>query len=162
MKKLFFIVLGVGIILILSQPSFAQYELSFTGNSFNSPNNAQSIDKHYTGWVSTYGQLHCQLNFPHWVSGYNVSRISATYYDNSLSYLGVGLYKVDRWSGSSTYVCYMTSEGAVDGIRYMNLPKSQMTAYGLDNNRYAWYIYAYSGSETNIRLHSVTVRWEYP
>jgi len=163
MKKVFFIALGVGMILLISsQPSFAQfYELSFTGNSFNPRLYSQQFDRHYDGYItSQQGQLSCQLNFPWWATGYNISRLSATFYDNSANYLRVAIVKVDRWTGNDTQVATVQSTGAVNAIRYMNVPKSSMSAYGIDNNRYAFFIYLYFAGSSDLRLHEVTVRWE--
>jgi hypothetical protein len=104
------------------------------------------------------------VNFPDSANGMQVTRLSCTLVDNSATgYLQVQLYKVDRWSGLSTLVGYLTTSAAFtsSSVIYLNIPKSQMNARGIDNNRWAWYLTAYfSEGNTVMGLSHVTISYE--
>jgi len=164
MKKVLFMVLGISALLFLcAVPSLAQiYELSFTGTTFNTPNETQSYNATFAGYMQTNGQLRGQLNFPSWASGLKISRLSATVYDNDAGgYVGIGIQKVDRWTGAKTQLCYIMSPGESTSVQFLNVPASSMTSRGIDNNRYSFYFYAFIGSNTSdLRLITVTVRFQ--
>ena len=163
MKKVFFMTLGISALLFLcAVPSLAQiYELSFTGTTFNTSNETQSYTANFNGYMQTSGQLRGQLNFPSWASGLNVSRLSATVYDNTTGYVGIGIEKVDRWTGNRTQLCYIMSPGESTSVQFLNVPGSAMTARGIDNNRYSFYFYSFISTNTSdLRLITVTVRFQ--
>jgi len=172
MKKRLFLFLGIGAFLILSSTFGVADELSFNGIHFTPAFSHYDVAKSLSGYVyqdgASGGWMSAPVVFPNSASGMNVTRLSVTYWDNDpLYYLRVRLYKTDRWSGSSTMVADLESGAgeASASISYMNMPKSQMTAYGIDNNRYAWYLYFWRSDSdgsagTDMRLNHVTIRYE--
>jgi hypothetical protein len=85
-------------------------------------------------------------------------------WDSSVSgELTVVLGKVDRWTANTSYVASKSTgiTAAVSSLQYMNLPKSQMVARGIDNNRWAWFLRVdFSEGNTSLYLHHVTIRYE--
>ena len=167
MKKVLTLIVGLGILLFLTTPSYSQlYELSYPGNAFTPSTNTAGYTKHSEGSIYLDGahQMNCTVNFPASANGMQVARISLTYVDNDSGggYVGVTLYKLDRWSGNATVVgsLYSSGSGASPDIRYLNIPKSMLAARGIDNNRYSWYLYGYSTGGVNQRIFQVTIRYE--
>jgi len=169
MKKI--TLLGTSLLLLLflfsSYGQAQTYHLSFSGNVFNGNEPSRDFFKAANGYLympSGNGTHVAQVNFPDSANGMGVSRLSVSYLDNNSSdYLLVHLSKVDRWNGTWTQVASVSSNGLLNStdIRYLNIPKSQMTGRGIDNNRYAWYLVVYfSGSGNTLRLYNVTVRYE--
>ena len=170
MKKRLFLILGIGALLILSSTFSVSDELSFCGIHFTHSQSNYEHDQDLNGSIhqeGSAGWMTAALVFPNSATGMQVSRFSVTYVDNTATeYVRARLYKTDRWTGTSTKVAELESgvAEASTSIQYMNIPKSQMTAYGIDNNRYAWFLYLWfsdqSGAGTDLRLHHVTVRYE--
>lgn len=160
-------ILGIGVLLVTVTQA-QSYEINFTGIDFDGHN--QNVDYYYPtagGYVyqpTSIGNLYAPVHFPVSASGLRVSRFSVTYYDfNAAGYVRVELYKKDRWNGGTTLVAQLQSSAAGNSssIQFMNLPKSQMTATGIDNNRYAWFMLLYfSDNGSSLRLHQVTIRYE--
>ena len=165
MKKSLFFVVGIGAMLILFSSFSAADELSFNGCHFSHAHDDYEHNRDINGNIhqdTSVGWMTAPLVFPAAATGMQVTRLSVTFYDNSAGYVRVRLYKTDRWTGTSTEVGELTSTGTSTSVRYMNMPKNQMTGYGIDNNRYAWFIYCYfsAADGTSLRLHQVTVRYE--
>ena len=168
MKKVLFLIFGIGILLaFLTSFSYAQfYELCYPGNAFTPSSNRVEYQKHADGYFYLDGphQFSCPVIFPAGANGKKVIRLSVTYLDNvSGGYIRVSLHKLDRWSGDATEVGSLSSSstGFSPFIFNMNLPKGQMKARGIDNNRYAWYLNGYMrGFSDRLRLYQVTVRYE--
>jgi len=168
MKKSLLVLFGTGLLLlVLSSNGLAQsYELSFSANGFTGRSESEDYFNNY-GTIhknTTVGWLICQVNFPASAEGMNVSRLSVSFVDNTnTGQLQVQLIKVDRWTGSAFTVADVSSgvSQASASIRFMNQPKSQMSATGITNNRWAWAIWANFGdSGSKLGLHSVTIRYE--
>jgi hypothetical protein len=168
MKKVLSLIFGIGIFFVfLTSFSYAQfYELCYPGNAFTPSSNSVEYHKHIDGYLYLNGphQFNYPVIFPASANGKKVSRLSVTYLDNVAGgYIRVALYKLDRWSGDATEVGILSSSstGSSPFIFDMNLPKGQMKTRGIDNNRYAWYLYGYmSGFGENLRLYQVTVRYQ--
>jgi hypothetical protein len=166
MKKTLLLLFGMGFLLLaLSSVSLAQfYELSFPGTAFLGRNESTDYSRNYdeSHKSSSSGWLICPVIFPASAGGMNVSRLSASFIDNTASaQLQVQIVKIDRWSGNWFIVADVSSglSYASASVSYMNQAKSQMSATGIDNNRWAWAFWAYFG-DTPIKLHSVTVRYQ--
>ena len=172
MKKTLLVLFGMGFLLLaLSSESLAQsYELSFSGTSFTGRSETENYFKNYGEIfkISSAGWLVCQVNFPASAGGMKVSRLSATFLDNTnLGELQVQLVKIDRWTGNSFIVGNVSSglSQASASVSYMNQSRSLMSGVGIDNNRWAWAIWALfsetgGGGRDVLRLHSVTIRYE--
>jgi len=166
MKKTLLLLFGMGFLLLaLSSVSLAQfYELSFSGTAFKGRFGSGDYGCNYNAiYRSTIsGWLICPVNFPASAGGMNVSRLSVSFNDNSSSgELQVQLIKIDRWNGTHFIVADVSS-GVVyasSSVSYMNQSKSLMSATGIDNNRWAWAIWAHF-DDTIIGLHSVTIRYQ--
>ena len=168
MKKALIIIFCTGILLAYSvSVSHAQiFELCYPGNAFTPSINSTDYHKHFEGYIYLNGpsQLNCPVNFPPSANGKKVSRLSVTYMDNAGGgYVKVALYKLDRWSGDAVLVGSLesSSTGYSPRIFNMNLSKSKLKAKGIDNNRYAWYLYGFmSGFGDHLRIYQVTIRYE--
>jgi hypothetical protein len=167
MKKSLALIIGLGILLIfLTLTAYSQiYEICYPGNAFTPNSNNVEFTKHSEGYIFLLGshQMNCTVNFPASSNGMQITRISLAYLDNtSGGYVGTGLYKLDRWSGKATLVGTLYSElsEASPDIKRLNLPKNQLKARGINNNRYAWYLHGYSSGGENLRLYYVTIRYE--
>ena len=170
MKKRLSLIIGIGAFLILFSTFNVADEISFNGCHFSHAQDEYEHDRDIDGSIhqnDSAGWMTAPIVFPDSATGMNVTRLSVTYRDNTASaYVRVRLYKTDRWSGLATEVAELESgvAEASTGVQYMNIPKSQMTGYGIDNNRYAWYLYCWfsdqAGAGVNLKLHQVTVRYE--
>ena len=170
MKKRLFLILGIGAMLILFSSFSAADELSFNGCHFSHAHDDYEHNRDLNGSIhqdTDRGWMTAPMFFPDSATGMNVTRFSVTYVDNTASaYIRVSLYKVDRWTGTSTQVARLESgtAEASAGVQYMNMPKSQMTAFGIDNNRFSWFLYCWNsdadGAGTDLSLHHITVRYE--
>jgi hypothetical protein len=168
MKKALTLIIGLGILLIfLTTPTYSQtYEICYPGNAFTPNSNNVDYSKDSEGYifVAVSHQMNCTVNFPSSANGKQVTRISLSYLNNKSGggNVGVTLYKLDRWSGTATEVGSLFS-GFVDpspNIKYLNSPKSMMTARGIDNNRYSWYLNGYSSGGSDLRIYQITIRYE--
>ena len=170
MKKGLFLIVGIGAMLILFSSFSMSDEISFNGCHFSHAEDQYEHDRDIDGSIhqdTSSGWMTAPMVFPDSATGMNVTRFSVTYVDNTASaYVRVRLYKTDRWTGTSTEVAELESgvAEAAAGVQYMNMPKSQMTGFGIDNNRYAWYLYLWfsdgTGASHDLKLHQVTVRYE--
>ena len=164
MKRTLLLVLGIGVLFVTSaQAQF--YELSYGGPSFFGSTDIEDYyhTGNYASKESSIGTLDCQVVFPASASGMNVSRLSVTYLDNTNGYITVSIIKIDRWTGNYALVAIVVTSGQVSlpSVRYVNQPKSQMIATGIDNNRYSWYLWAnFTESGDSLRIYSVTVRYQ--
>jgi hypothetical protein len=113
--------------------------------------------------MTTGTELTAGVNFPDSADGMKVQRVSISVIDNSAGSFSVVLQKVDRWSGTVTWVAELTTAGlsSSGSVQYVNIPKSLMTAPGIDSDRYAWYVMVFfdSAGSTNLYLKSVTIRY---
>ena len=168
MKKVLHLVFGVGILaMFLTTPAFSQIsEISVPGCAFTPSTNIVDYTKWFQGYiyVGSPSQLNCPVYFPESANGKQVTRLSFTFLDNNVGgTVSVSLYKLDRWSGQATPIGRISSNeaGASPDIMYRNIPKSYMSARGIDNNRYAWYLYGYmSDGGDSLRIYQVTIRYE--
>jgi len=151
----------------LTSSTFAQfYEISIPGNTFLPHDHTEQWARAYQGFLTMNGEAGAYIApviFPDSASGLRVSRLSVTYTDNCSGYLTVYLYKRDRWVGwSGIQVASIQSTGASAATRFMNVPGSLMAAYGINNNRYAWYLYAIfsSGTPFDLELAHITIRYQ--
>ena len=73
------------------------------------------------------------------------------------------LYKKDRWTGNITAVAVLTTSGLSQSIseQFVNIPKSQMQGYRIDNTRYSWFLFVlfWAAGSGNFRLDQVTIRY---
>lgn len=167
MRKISTIFAMAALILVFTSSSFAQqHHITYTGTGFIGWFDTEDF-QHLSGAVykpTNPGWVDCQVNFPDSANGMQATRMSITYEDNSATgYLRVHLRKKDRWSGAFFEVAIINTgtTSASPSIRYLNIPKSQMSARGIDNNRYAWYLAVYfNEGGTSMRLHQVTIRYE--
>ena len=154
------------LILVFTSFSMAQrHHLTYTGAHFSGDSTGEH--RNNGNWVSSNSASHvlyAPVSFPDSANGMQVTRLSCTLVDTSTSgRIGVTLVKVDRWTGYAINVCYLTSSLAFSSssVQYLNVPKSQMTGRGIDNNRWAWYLMAYfSEGDTPLNLYHVTIRYE--
>jgi hypothetical protein len=171
LKKKLLLIFGIGVSLIMfSSFTSAQFhELSFCGTHFSHAHDEYEHNRDLDGSMhqeNSRGWMTAPVVFPDSASGMNVTRLSVSYRDNDATYgMIVRLYKTDRWTGQSHMVAELDSDdySTSAAVQYMNLPKSQMQAYGIDNNRYAWFLYLYFNDpdgNTSVKLHQVTVRYE--
>jgi len=168
MRKTLNVFFGVVFLLLVftSQGLTQRHHLTFTGAHFS----GDSLDNFFrTGdgianISSGEAWFDAPVNFPDSANGMQVTRLSCTILDNSITgFLQVQLYKVDRWSGLPVDVSYLSTNApfAANSVIYMNIPKNQMKARGIDNNRWAWYLTAYfSEGKTALGVSHVTIRYE--
>jgi hypothetical protein len=160
-------IIRVGIlILVLTSFGMAQlHHLTFTGAHFNGGTAVEYANSgHFVGKLNTGGSLYAPISFPDSANGMQVTRLSYSAWDGSATgQITLFLVKVDRWTGNSTNVASNSTgiAAAVNSVQYLNLPKSQMGAKGIDNNRWAWYLRVYfSEGDTALYLYHVTIRYE--
>jgi hypothetical protein len=167
MKKAISMFLGIGIIVcFFVATGFAQqYHIVYSGADF------QAYSSFY-GYVGSGGgvyaavaqnQLSCGVHFPDSANGMQVQRVSISVVDNDASYFDVYLYKKDRWTGNITAVAVLTTSGLSQSIseQFVNIPKSQMQGYRIDNTRYSWFLFVlfWAAGSGNFRLDQVTIRY---
>jgi hypothetical protein len=167
MKKSLILFLGLGILLcLMATTGFAQqYHLMYSGNHFR----GYDFDDDWNGFSGgIYGmtagtELTTGVNFPDSADGMQVQRVSISVIDNSTGNFRVALQKVDRWSGTVTWVAELTTAGlsSSSSVQYVNIPKSLMTAPGIDSDRYAWYIMVFFDSQGSVDLYLKTVTIRY-
>ena len=171
MKKTLLVLFVIGFLLLaFSSDGLAQtYELSFSGTAFTGRSETEDYFKNYGEILklSSIGWLVCPVNFPASAGGMNVSRFSVTFLDNTnTGRLQVQLVKIDRWTGNGFIVADVESgtSQASASVSFMNQPRSLMLGTGIDNNRWAWAIWAYfaetGGGGGVLKLHSVTIRYQ--
>lgn len=162
------LIFRVGIlVLVLTSFGIAQrHHLTFTGANFNGDSTDEYLNSGNSVSVQTTSHaLLAPVSFPDSANGMQVTRLSCTVWDNSVSgRILVSLLKVDRWTGSAHRVGKLETglTQASNSLQYLNLPKSQMMARGIDNNRWAWYLEVYfsEGYPTLLQLYHVTIRYE--
>jgi len=168
MKKALSMFFGIVVIvcLFIATGFGQQYHITYSGADFK----GQSSTDGYTGYfggvyanaATDTGDLSCGVHFPDSANGMQVRRVSISVVDNNDSYFQVYLFKKDRWTGNATQVALLTTYylSKSPWEQFVNIPKSQMTAYGIDNARYSWYLFIYFlvGS-SNLRLDQVTIRY---
>lgn len=143
-------IIRVGIlVLVLTSLGIAQrHHLTFAGAHFYGDstkeyrNNGNGVSAQ-----TTFQDLLAPVSFPDSANGMQVTRLSCTLLDNSVSgRISVSLVKVDRWTGYVTTLGYLQTENAFasGSVQYLNIPKSQMTGRGIDNNRWAWFLRVFS------------------
>ena len=155
------------LLLVFSSPGFAQrYHLTYSSGHFSGDTadnyfkNSSSLGNLLTGesW------LYAPVVFPDSANGMQVTRLSCTVRDNSTTgYIQAQLYKVDRWSAQSTLAGFVTTGTtfAATAVQLLNKPKSQISARGIDNNRWSWVLVVYfSEGNTQLGLSHVTLRYE--
>lgn len=167
MKRIFFWLLGMGVFVFLTATvGFAQqYHIVYSGSDFQGKD---STDAYETEWAGVYataaeGALTCGVHFPDSANGMSVQRVSMSVRDNSDSYFGLVLFKKDRWTGNLMPVAELSTFGLPksSSVQYVNLPKSQMSAYRIDNTRYSWamlVVFEQPGAN-DFLLEQVTIRY---
>ena len=168
MKKVLLAIIGVlALVFVFTSAGFAQrHHLTYTSGHFSgdTANNFFKTSASIGNLDSAEAWLYAPVVFPDSANGMQVTRLSCTLRDNSVTGLiQAQLYKVDRWSGLSTNVGW-TSTGiafAATAVQFLNQPKSQLSARGIDNNRWAWVLVVYfSEGNTQLGLSHVTIRYE--
>ena len=167
MKKAISIFLGIGLVVgLFVVTGFAQqYHIVYSGADFKGYNTTNEY-RGYNGGVYAireWSALWCGVHFPDSANGMQVQRVSISVVDNDDSYLYVRLHKQDRWTGQIRQVAYLETEELPKStsVQVVNIPKSQMNSYGIDNTRYAWYLFVvfYAPGSDEFRLNQVTIRY---
>jgi len=167
MKKALSMFFGIVVIvcLFIATGFGQQYHITYSGADFK----GQSSTDGYTGYFggvyanAAFEASLCGVHFPDSANGLQVQRVSISVVDNDDSFLYFCLYKKDRWTGDIVLVAYLDTSGLSKSPseQFLNIPKSQMTAYGIDNNRYSWHLQLYFGApgSSSFLLDQVTIRY---
>ena len=167
MKKVLFAIIGVLVLVfVFSSAGFAQqHHVTYTAGHFSGDSTVEFWNTgNILGKPGEDGFLYAPVNFPDSANGMQVTRLSFSAWDNSVSgSLTVSLRKVDRWNGDFTNVCIKSTgtTAVMSSFQYLNVPKSQMVARRIDNNRWAWFLRVdFSEGDTPLYLYHVTIRYE--
>ena len=155
------------LVLVFASAGFAQrYHLNYSSGHFSgdTADNFFKTSSALGNLFSGEAWLYAPVVFPDSANGMQVTRLSCTLRDNSVTgQMQVQLIKVDRWSAQSTYVGWVSSgiPFAATAVQYLNLPRSQLSARGIDNNRWSWVLAVYfSEGNTQLGVSHITLRYE--